>query len=151
MKKIFIVMMAAAISAVTFFSGCSENTNYKDGTYEGKSEIHTAGEEEGEESGGSGYGVVKLTVKDNKITACEYQTFEEDGTLKDEEYGKQNGEIANADFYSKAQKAQKACPIYASELVEAGNIEQVDVISGATINYEEFKEAVYDALDKAAE
>ena len=85
------------------------------------------------------------------IADCEYQTFETDGTLKDSEYGKKQGNVANKDFYNKAQKAVAACDEYASQLVASGRLSDVDAISGATINYEEFQEAVENALEKAKE
>lgn len=147
-KKILAVLLTLT-AATVLFCGCSQQVSYKDGTYEGKSSVYETGD--GEEDAGSGYGVVKLTIKDNKITACEFNTYEEDGTLKDDDYGKKDGEIANQDFYNKAQKAQKACAEYAKALVEKNAPEQVDVISGATVNNTEFLEAVYDALDKARE
>ncbi|MBQ7990841.1 MAG: FMN-binding protein [Oscillospiraceae bacterium] len=138
MKKIFIIAAAALM-----LTACG--SSYKDGTYEGRSEIR-----EGNEGGyGDGYGVVKLTIKDNTITACEYKTYQTDGTLKDEEYGKQNGEIANADFYNKAQRPVKACDQYAADLVANGKLDAVDAVSGATITYDEFREAVKDALRQA--
>lgn len=120
-----------------------------DGVYEGKSEIHRGDEDYGELND-AGYGVVNLTIEEGKITDCVFQTYEENGNLKDEEYGKQNGEVANRDYYNKAQKAVAACDEYAKALVEAGDISGVDTISGATINYDEFVEAVADALSQAA-
>ena len=52
---------------------------------------------------GNGYGEVTITIKDNAITACEFKTYEENGTLKDENYGMVDGEIKNQDYYNKAQ------------------------------------------------
>lgn len=149
MKKIKKALICLLAVSAFIFSGCSENVSYKDGTYEGKSSVYTTGD--GEEDEGSGYGVVKITLKDNKIVACEFNTYEENGKLKDEDYGKKDGEIANKDFYNKAQKALMACPQYSKKLLETNDVEQVDAISGATVNNTEFKEAVYDALDKARE
>ncbi|MBR2175491.1 MAG: FMN-binding protein [Clostridia bacterium] len=150
MKKRILAALLAMSACAVIFSACSESDSYKDGTYEGKSEVYVTGEEE-EEDAGSGYGVATITIKDNVIVACEFRTYEEDGTLKDDDYGKKGGEIANQDFFNKAQKAVKACPEYARLLVETNDVEQVDAISGATVNNTEFKEAVYDALNKARE
>ena len=100
---------------------------------------------------GNGYGVVTLTIKDNAITECEYKTYEPDGTLKDENYGMQSGNVANKDFFRKAQKAVAACDEYASQLIQSGRVDDVDAISGATVNYNEFVEAANRALDKAKE
>ncbi len=120
---------------------------YKDGTYTGQSEVYE-GDEEGN---GDGYGVATLTIEGGRIVACEFVTYETDGTLKDEEYGKAGGQIANKDYYNKAQKAVAACPVYAAQLVEAGSLDGVDGISGATYNYQEFKDAVRAALSSAQE
>lgn len=143
MKKIalflFLGLLAVALAA------CGGAVTYKDGTYTGQSAMY-----EGEDDGsGAGYGVVKLTITDNKITECEYNTYELDGTLKDENYGKKDGEVANQDFYNRAQRAVRAVPMYAQKLLETGDLSKVDGISGATISYNEFKEAVTDALNQA--
>ena len=74
-----------------------------------------------------------------------------DGTLKDENYGMEDGRIANKDYYNKAQKANAACAEYASMLVQNGQLDGIDAISGATINYDEFREAVENALAGAKE
>ena len=74
-----------------------------------------------------------------------------DGTLKGEDYGKEDGRIANKDYYNKAQKANAACAEYASMLVANGQLDGIDAISGATINYNEFVEAVENALEEAKE
>ena len=143
MKKIAQILIFGLLLIV--LAGCGGSASYKDGTYTGQSAMY-----EGEDDGsGAGYGVVSLTLKDNKITACEYNTYELDGTLKDENYGKKDGEVANQDFYNRAQRARLACPKYAEQLVSSGDLKKVDVISGATISYNEFKEAVTDAFNQA--
>ena len=143
MKRITELLMLGLL--VIVLAGCGGSASYKDGTYTGQSAMY-----EGEDDGsGAGYGVVSLTLKDNKITACEYNTYELDGTLKDENYGKKDGEVANQDFYNRAQRARLACPKYAEQLVATGDLKKVDGISGATISYNEFKEAVTDALNQA--
>ncbi len=143
MKREFFVILLSAF-AMLCLSACG-STSYKDGTYTGQSSVY-----EGEDDGsGAGYGVVTLTIVDNKITACEYLTYEPDGTLKDENYGKKDDEVANRDFYNRAQRAVQACPKYAEQLVETGDLKKVDGITGATISYNEFEEAVKDALNQA--
>ena len=124
--------------------GCGAAT-YSDGTYEGQSAVR-----EGEGDGyGDGYGVATVTIKDNAVVDCEFYTYEPDGTVKDENYGKQDGAVANTDFYNKAQRAVQACEKYAEQLVAAGDLSGVDAISGATISYDEFCEAVENALKQA--
>ena len=92
-----------------------------------------------------------ITITDGKISDCTYKTYAIDGTEKGEDYGKEDGRIANKDYYNKAQKANAACEEYAKMLVQNGQLKGIDSISGATINYNEFVEAVGDALDQAKE
>ena len=139
-KHIAIFLCFAVI--ICILSGCG-TANYNDGTYEGKSSLHEGNGD------GDGYGIAKITLDNNKIVACEFKTYQTDGTLKDENYGKQNGEIANTDFYNKAQRAVIASQKYADQLAKVGDLKKVDAVSGATISYSEFKEAVEDALSKA--
>ncbi len=145
MKKAFIAALAALMCAAAL-TGCGSKT-YKDGTYTGRSSEF----QEDAEGGGSGYGTVSLTISGGKITACTFETFELDGTPKGEDYGKEGGEIKNRDFYNKAQKANAARAVYAEELVNKGSIDQVDAVSGATINFDQFTEAVAVALSEAEE
>ena len=147
MNKRFI---AAVLAAVTILTGCGggASVSYKDGTYEGKSSVYE--NEDGSEDG-NGYGVVTITIKDGKIDDCTYKTYEIDGTEKGEDYGKEDGRIANKDYYQKAQKANAACEEYAKMLVQNGQLDGIDSISGATINYNEFVEAVNDALKQASQ
>ena len=123
-------------------AACGGGGELKDGTYTGQSSNF-----EGDAVDGAGYGVVTLTIKDGAITDCAFETFELDGTKKDENYGISLS--GNQNKYTKAQNAVNACPEYAKALVEAGSLEGVDVISGATVNYDQFGEAVDDALAKA--
>lgn len=143
-----IALLLSVILIGALLCGCGSKT-YKDGTYTGQSAVFE-GDEEGN---GDGYGVVTLTIKDNKITECEFKTYLPDGTLKDEEYGKVNGEIMNQDYYNKAQKAVQGSAQYASLLLESGSLNptDVDAITGATYSYDQFTDAVFDALQQAEE
>ena len=148
MRKIAPKLLASSL-AVLMLAGCgSSEVSYKDGTYEGKSSVY---ENDDGSDDGNGYGVVTITIENGSITDCTYQTFEVDGTLKGEDYGKEDGRIANKDYYNKAQKANAACAEYASMLVANGQLDGIDSISGATINYNEFVEAVNNALEEAKE
>ncbi len=148
MKKIALAAMAVIMTA-GMITGCGgKKASYKDGTYEAQSSVY---ENDDGTDDGNGYGVVTLTISDGKISDCSFVTYEKDGTLKDEEYGKEDGRIANKDYYNKAQKANAACAEYASMLVQNGQLDGIDAISGATINYKEFKEAVEEALKQAEE
>lgn len=148
MRKYMTVALAAAIAAC-MLTGCGgKKVSYKDGTYEAQSSVF---ENDDGTDDGNGYGVVTLTIEGGKISDCTFVTYEADGTLKDEDYGKEDGRIANKDYYNKAQKANAACAEYASMLVQNGQLDGIDSISGATINYNEFKEAVELALKEAQE
>ncbi len=139
-------LLAAAAVCALVLGACGSEVTYKDGTYTGKSSVYES--EDGSDNG-NGYGEVTITIQGGKITDCQYLTYEVDGSLKDEEYGKEGGRIANKDFYNKAQKANAACAKYADALVASGQLEGIDAISGATINYNEFVEAVTTALKDA--
>ncbi len=143
LKKVLAIILAIIVVAASF-AGCGSSKTYADGTYIGKSSIIEDNDGEGD-----GYGEVTITIKDGKITECTFNTYEPDGTLKDEDYGKQNGEVANQDYYNKAQKALAGSKEYARLLVESGDYHSIDAISGATISYDQFMEAVDDALRQA--
>ncbi|MBR6873416.1 MAG: FMN-binding protein [Ruminococcus sp.] len=146
MIKLLCLSAAVAASSALCLCSCGSKT-YKDGTYTARSAEFT----EEQDGGGSGYGEVELTISGGKITSCTFKTYELDGTLKGEDYGKENGEIKNRDYYNKAQKANAARAVYAEELVNKGSADQVDAVSGATINYDQFTEAVAAALAQAEE
>lgn len=143
LKKVLAIILAIIVVAASF-AGCGGSKSYADGTYTGKSSIIEDNDGEGD-----GYGEVTITIKDGKITECTFNTYEPDGTLKDENYGKQNGEVANQDYYNKAQKALAGSKEYARLLVESGDYHSIDAISGATISYDQFMEAVDNALRQA--
>ena len=135
--------------AALLLAGCGGGRTYADGTYTAQSAVYEGlADDEGDE-GGDGYGVVTITIRDNAITDCAFTTYMTDGTVKDEDYGKKNGEIANQDYYNKAQRAVKASQNYAEQLAAKGDLKEVDAISGATISYNEFQEAVKAALKQA--
>lgn len=136
------LLSAALIMSLT---GCGSKS-YMDGVYTGKSEVYISDDEEG-----NGYGVVTITIEDGAITECEFLTYEPDGTLKDEDYGKQNGEVMNEGFYTRAQRALAGSKEYARLLVETQDYHSIDAISGATISYGQFMEAVDNALSQARE
>ncbi|MDR2376643.1 MAG: FMN-binding protein [Treponema sp.] len=135
MKKIFFGFLVAA---ALLTGGCGKAA-YKDGSYTGRS---------GEDDTGA-WGEVSLGITGGKISACEFITRQKDGTVKDENYGKVNGEISNRDFYDKAQLAVAAMKTYAAAYQRTGSLKDVEAVSGATIAYNQFLEAVENALEKA--
>lgn len=144
MKRSLILMVLALLPALMLLSACggsSEEVSYRDGTFVGKSS----------EDDNGAFGEATVTIEDGKITACQYVTWQKDGTVKDENYGKVNGEISNQDYYDKAQLAVNAMAQYARELVEVQSPGDVDAVSGATISHNQFIEAAGDALSQAKE
>jgi major membrane immunogen (membrane-anchored lipoprotein) len=119
-------------------SGCA-GANYQDGVYSGRSGVDDTG----------AWGEVTITIAGGRTVDCQFITRQKDGAVKDENYGKVNGEISNRDFYDKAQLAVRAMAHYARQYGESGDLEKVDAVSGATIAYNQFLEAVENALEKA--
>ncbi|MDR2073128.1 MAG: FMN-binding protein [Spirochaetaceae bacterium] len=134
-KRYFGILFFLAVLAVL---GC-EKKEYRDGTYTGKS----APDDDG------AFGEVTLSIAGGKITACSFVTRQKDGSIKDENYGKINGEISNQSYYEKAQLAVAAMGTYAADLSRSGSLDGVAAVSGATISYNQFTEAVEEALDRA--
>lgn len=108
--------------------------SYKDGVYEGSYQSSNMNSMN-----------VEITIKDGKITDCSMQAYDSSGKLKDENYG----DGYDDQQMMRAKNAYKGFITYPDLLVEAGNIDDVDAVSGATVSYKEFKEAVNDALEKA--
>jgi major membrane immunogen (membrane-anchored lipoprotein) len=115
-------------------------TVYHDGTYSGTSGADDTG----------AWGEVTVTIKEGRITGCAFTTYQKDGTIKGDDYGKVNGEISNRAYYDKAQLAVRAMQTYAEELSVKQKLKAVDAISGATIAYTQFNEAVLMALENAS-
>jgi major membrane immunogen (membrane-anchored lipoprotein) len=135
-KKYF--LPARTLLLILLLSGCGKTVLY-DGVYSGRSEADDTG----------AYGEVRITIAEGKIMDCVFVTWQKDGTRKDAEYGKVNGEISNQDFYDKAQLAVRAMESYAQEYVKRQDLKALDAVSGATIAYNQFLEAVEIALEKA--
>ncbi len=136
-KKICIIAVVAFALLLAACGGPS--AAYKDGEYSGRSSADDKG----------AVGEVKLTVKDGKIAKCDFKTYQKDGKLKAADYGKVNGQITNKDFYDKAQLAVRAMQKYAEQYQSAQSLDKVDNVTGATVSYNQFKEAVREALEKA--
>lgn len=139
MKLHKIFALALVLTLALALTACGGSAEYKDGKYEAESDDR-------DEHGG--YGVVSIEVKDGKIAACEYNTYNKDGSLKDENYQiKLKDE--NPALFKLAQDSVAANPGYAEQLVKYQKVEDVDVISGATWNHLLFKDAAEKALKDA--
>ena len=144
MKKSLILLFAFAV----LFSSCEKKEEaqkessicYIDGTYKATSSIK-------DEWGGSAE--VEIVVKDGKITSCVFNSYEEDGKLKDADYGKVDGVIKNMGLYKIAQNAVSQSNKYGELLVKSQNIEKLDALSGATVSFGLFKDAVEQVMKQA--
>ncbi|MDR0601126.1 MAG: FMN-binding protein [Treponema sp.] len=132
------IAVIAALCCIALFSGCG-GASYRDGTYTGKS---------GEDDTGA-WGEVSVVITGGRITGCTFVTWQKDGSVKDEDYGKIHGEISNRPFYDSAQLAVRAMEKYAGDLARTGKLEEVEAVSGATIAWNQFNEAVMNALAAA--
>jgi major membrane immunogen (membrane-anchored lipoprotein) len=148
MKKTVGILFALSLTLLPLF-GCGESGTkdaqttqppaYKDGVYVGQSDPDDRG----------AYGEVTLTMQDGAVAARAFVTWQADGSIKDVDYGKVNGEISNKSYYEKAQLAVAAMETYARQYQEVKDLAKVDAISGATIAHDQFTQAVRAALDAA--
>jgi len=151
MKK-YAVVLVMLVLAVGLLAGCSSSPqkdtpaaakeqvkSYKDGTYTAKSSPDERG----------AVGEITLVIEKGKITKAEYKGVMKDGKIKGIDYGKTNGKIENQEFYNKAQNAVRATASYPAKLVELQDAAKIDAVSGATVSYNQFAEAVKKALEQA--
>lgn len=156
MRKRIMASFAVLVAAAVLLAGCGgedkeeikidKDAVLKAGTYTGQSS-------ESKEEDGGGYAIVKLTVgDDHEIEKLDFKTYDKNGNPKSSEnYGMVNGKVEDQERYDSARAAVKACEEYAEQYMVTKDLEEVDAISGATISYEQFKEALSIALQKAAE
>ena len=146
-RREFCIIGTAATFAALGLAGCAgggkgsagaTGANLKDGTYTGQSSTLQANVD------GDGYGVISITVENGKVVDAKFQAFMPDGTPKDKNYGKDGA------YYGVAQRVVSTGDDYAKALVEAGSIEGVDAVSGATYMYDQFVEATKNALKEAS-
>ena len=143
MKKTWLLALLCAALAFTLAAcggGGAKAKNYAPGTYTGQSSENEDGD----------YAIATVTIgEDNKITDIEFVSYEKNGNIKDENYGKQDGEIANQDYFNRAQNAVAAMQKYADQVLEVQDLAKLDAITGATLSYDQFNESVSIALSKA--
>jgi major membrane immunogen (membrane-anchored lipoprotein) len=124
--------------ALLALAGCGKPA-LKDGTFTARSGLDDDG----------AWGEVTVTIAEGKVADCRFVTWLRDGTIKAEDYGRINGEISNQAYYDKAQLAVRAMEKYARDFGRTGDLNALDAVSGATISYNQFREAVEEALDAA--
>jgi major membrane immunogen (membrane-anchored lipoprotein) len=119
-------------------AGCGRG-GYKDGSFSAESSRDDTG----------AWGVVGITITDGKISDVVFTSYQKDGTVKGEDYGKVNGEISNQSYYDKAQLAVRAMKAYEEQFKSSGRIDSVDAVTGATVSFNQFVEAAEAALEMA--
>lgn len=129
-KKVLI--LGLSFSLIVLLAACSKSL--KDGSYNGE----FVAEDKDRTT-------VAIEIKDGAISACEAVFYDENGDVKDENYSKDS----SPESYKKAQIAVEGMNRYPAMLVELGNAEDIEAISGASISLKAFQEAVKDALEKA--
>ena len=142
MKNYKIILVALCF--ICIFS-CSKtetkkSIKYKDGVYKSFANIK-------DDWGGTAE--VEIKIEEGKIVECTFLSYEKNGNLKGPEYGKVDGVIKNMGLYKIAQASVLRAAEYGQKLVETQNIDDVDVIAGASISYKLFKDAVENALQGA--
>ena len=142
MKNYKIILVALCF--ICIFS-CSKtetkkSIKYKDGVYKSFANIK-------DDWGGTAE--VEIKIEDGKIVECTFLSYEKNGNLKGPEYGKVDGVIKNMGLYKIAQASVLKAAEYGQKLIETQNIDDVDVIAGASISYKLFKDAVENALQGA--
>lgn len=106
---------------------------YEDGSYTGESEVDDRGWK----------GVVEIVVEDGNITEVNFDELDEEGGRKSE----------NEDYNQRWKEqsdisADEAYPAYEDALIETQDIDEVDVITGATSTFGKFVKAVENALEQ---
>lgn len=142
MKNYKIIL--TALCFICIFS-CSKtepkkSIKYKDGVYKSFANIK-------DDWGGTAE--VEIKIEEGKIVECTFLSYEKNGNLKGSEYGKVDGVIKNMGLYKIAQASVLKAAEYGQKLIETQNIDDVDVIAGASISYKLFKDAVENALQGA--
>lgn len=151
MKKQLSLGIALLLGVSVLAAGCGEEkqapkekpqqaaaldmTGVKDGTY-------TADSSENEKLGHSH---VELTIKNGAIEKVVHTSIDKEGKQKDEHYGEEKEPGAQ----KKAQNAYKAIVSYGEQLTASKDLAKVDAVSGATVSYDQFKEAVTKAVEQA--
>ena len=142
MKNYKIILVALCF--ICIFS-CSKtetkkSIKYKDGVYKSFANIK-------DDWGGTAE--VEIKIEEGKIVECTFLSYEKNGNLKGSEYGKVDGVIKNVGLYKIAQASILRAAEYGQKLIETQNIDDVDIIAGASISYKLFKDAVENALQDA--
>lgn len=137
MKKLMCIVLSTVLIAALLV-GCGTKSNeseYKEGTYEVEAENF---DEHGWKS------QLELEIKDGKIAEAKFDYVNEEGNLKteDENYNTMMKEASGTN-------PAEFSPELSKRLIDAQDIEKVDVVTGATVSSDEFKKLANVALENA--
>lgn len=133
MKK-FLVLGLVLTLVLTIAVGCSSNeAKYEDGTYTAESQPDDRGWK----------GVIEIVVENGEITSVDYDEMNQEGSRKseDEEYAasmKGVSGVSPSEAYEQLEDA----------LISRQDVDEVDLVSGATSSAEMFKTLAKEALNK---
>ncbi|NLY45006.1 MAG: FMN-binding protein [Tissierella sp.] len=133
--KRFLTLGLILTLVLTITVGCSttEEAKYTDGTYTAESEVDDRGYKS----------VIEIVVENGEITSVDYDEFNEEGARKseDEAYAenmKGVSGVAPAEAYEQMEEA----------LIKRQNVDEVELVSGATSSAEMFKTLAKEALNE---
>lgn len=121
-------------------SGCKDSVKYNDGIYTGKSKAIYNDE--------NFWGQVQITIKKGKIVDVDFKII--DSTLHEVfDYTYEKHYIGNDLYMQQCRDDWQGVLKYPEKLIKHQNIDDVDVISGATWSYNMLKYATIEALQNA--
>lgn len=133
MKK-FLVLGLVLVLVLTIAVGCSsDKAKYEDGTYTAETEFDDKGYKS----------VIEIVVSDGKITSVDYDEYNEAGDRKSEdaEYGEMMKGVSGT-------TPAEAYELLEDALIKRQNVDEVELVSGATTSAETFKSLVKEALNQ---
>ena len=145
-RQILFLSTMLAIFCILFSCKKKEETSshvditYKDGKYEAMSSV---------KDDWGGEAKLEMEVKNGKIIWCVFTSYDDEGKVKDADYGKQDGEIKNLGLYKIAQNAVVQSAKYAELLVETQDLDELDALAGATVSFVLFKNAALQIMKEA--
>lgn len=140
MYKRRILYLSCVMLIVITCSGCrnEKESEYKDGTYEAKTDI----------DGEGFYTEASVTVENGLIAKVDWTIYDSGNKRPfDETY--EEVYVGNDHYIQQSRDDWKGSRKYSSDLIESQDLEEVDAVSGATWTNGKFKEAVGLALEKA--
>lgn len=131
MKKFLALALVLTLILTMTVACTTDQAGFEDGTHTAEGEIDDHGWKP----------VIEIVVEDGQITSVDYDEYNEAGELKseDDEYADSMEGVSGVrpvDAYEQLE----------NNLINSQNVDQVDVVSGATASSEAFKNLANEAL-----